>query len=106
MINGNVSVVDVTMGYTLAGASGLSILTDEKYFGGTIEDLETARRSNDNAILRKDFIVDEYQIIEAKSFGADAILLIAASLTKNEILKFARCAKSLGLEMNLLILLA
>ncbi len=99
MINDSVSVKDVTMGYTLYGASGLSVLTDQNYFGGTNEDIEIARRSNDNAILRKDFIVDEYQIIEAKSLGADVILLIAASLTTTEILQFSRLAKQLGLEI-------
>ena len=82
-----------------AGASALSILTDEKYFGGANEDLQTARKFNFCPILRKDFIIDEYQIVEAKSIGADVILLIAAALESGEIRRLATFAKSLGLEV-------
>ena len=99
IINDNANIKDVTMGYTAAGASGLSVLTDEQYFGGMLEDLSVARRSNDNALLRKDFIVDEYQIIEAKSHGADVVLLIAAVLSKRKLVQFAKLAKSIGLEV-------
>ena len=82
-----------------AGASALSILTDEKFFKGSNADLTEARKFNFCPILRKDFVVDEYQIIEAKSIGADAILLIAECLEKDEIAQFAKLAKSLGLEV-------
>jgi len=82
-----------------AGASALSVLTDEKYFGGSSQDLTTARKFNYCPILRKDFIIDEYQIIEAKSIGADAILLIAEILTKEEIIQFTTKAHDLGLEV-------
>ena len=99
IINDSANIKDVTMGYTAAGASGLSVLTDEQYFGGILEDLSIARRSNDNALLRKDFIVDEYQIIEAKSHGADVVLLIAAVLSKRKLVQFAKIAKSVGLEV-------
>ena len=81
-----------------AGASALSVLTDLKYFDGKNEDLKTARRFNFCPILRKNFTVDEYQIVEAKSIGADAILLIAAVLDSKEIERLAQFAKSLGLE--------
>ncbi len=90
---------EVTIGYMQAGASALSVLTDEKYFGGSSKDLTTARRFNYCPILRKDFIIDEYQIIESKSIGADAILLIAEILTKEELKKFTHKAHELGMEV-------
>src|SRR3954462_11709546 len=85
VLNKNVSIERTSIGYMQAGASALSILTDTKFFGGTNEDLTTARKFNFCPILRKDFTVDEYQLIEAKSIGADAILLIAAVLEPREI---------------------
>jgi indole-3-glycerol phosphate synthase len=98
-INPNVNVEKTSIGYMQAGASALSILTDSHFFGGSNEDLETARRFNFCPILRKDFIVDEYQVIEAKSIGADAILLIAAALTPREIKTLSDLARKLGLEV-------
>jgi len=74
-------------------------LTDMKYFGGTTEDLKSARQYNFCPILRKDFVVDEYQIVEAKSIGADCILLIAAALEPAKLKSLAYFAKSLGLEV-------
>lgn len=79
----------------------MSILTDEIYFGGTLDDLITGRQSCELPLLRKDFIIDPYQIIEAKAFGADVILLVAAILTKNEIKQFSELAKELNLEVLL-----
>jgi indole-3-glycerol phosphate synthase len=101
MINAYADVEKVTIGYMQAGASALSVLTDNNFFGGKNQDLITARKFNFCPILRKDFTVSEYQIIEAKSIGADAILLIAAVLTKEEILQFTTLANSLGLEVLL-----
>jgi indole-3-glycerol phosphate synthase len=101
MINKHVSVERTSIGYMQAGASGLSILTDKDYFGGTIEDLKVARSFNFCPILRKDFMLDEYQVIEAKSIGADVILLIAAILEKKEIEKLGSLAQSLGMEVLL-----
>ncbi len=98
-INPYVSVERTSIGYMQAGASALSILTDKKFFGGSNDDLMLARKFNFCPILRKDFVVDEYQIIEAKSIGADAILLIAAALDPKEILDLARFARSLQLEI-------
>jgi indole-3-glycerol phosphate synthase len=99
VINKYMDVEKTSIGYMQAGASAISVLTDYTFFGGSNEDLSVARKFNYCPILRKDFIVDEYQIIEAKSIGADAILLIAASLTKAKIKTFTDLAKSLGLEI-------
>jgi indole-3-glycerol phosphate synthase len=99
VINDKVRVEDVTEGYANAGAASLSVLTDFKFFGGSSGDLLAARYINQIPIIRKDFIVDEYQIIEARAMGADAILLIAASLCHEEIKRFAKFAKSLNLEI-------
>ena len=99
MINGGVRVEDVTKGYASAGVAGLSILTDRQFFGGSLIDLVATRQVNKIPILRKDFMIDEYQVIEAKSMGADAILLIAAAFDLPLIKRLASCAKSLGLEI-------
>ncbi len=100
-INKYANVQEVTLGYMQSGASALSVLTDEHFFGAKKDDLQTARKFNYCPILRKDFIVDEYQIVEAKSMGADVILLIAKMLSPKEIIQFSHFAKSLGLEVFL-----
>ena len=71
---------EIVPSYAAAGASALSILTDEKFFGGSLKDIRTARPLVEIPILRKDFIIDEYQLYQAKIVGADAVLLIAAAL--------------------------
>ena len=101
IINETAKVDDVAIGYENAGVCGMSILTDEIYFGGTLDDLITARQSCNLPLLRKEFIIDDYQLFEAKAFGADVILLIAAILTKTEIKQFSELAKSLNLEVLL-----
>lgn len=101
IINAYAKVEQTTIGYMQAGASALSILTDEHFFGGKNEDLTTARKFNFCPILRKDFTISEYQIIEARSIGADAILLIAAVLTPQEVRQLGAFARSLGLEVLL-----
>lgn len=98
-INKHAEVERTTIGYMQAGASALSVLTDSDFFGGKNEDLTTARKFNFCPILRKDFIIDEYQIIEAKSIGADAILLIAAALDPKQLMSLAKFAKSIELEV-------
>ncbi len=100
-INLYAEVEKTSIGYMQGGASALSILTDNKYFGGKNEDLTIARKYNYCPILRKDFVIDEYQIVEAKSIGADAILLLANVLKKDEIKTFTQIANTLGLEVLL-----
>lgn len=100
-INKYASLEKTTLGYMQSGATALSILTDEKFFGGSKDDLIIARKNNYCPILRKDFIIDEYQIIESKSIGADAILLIGGILTTQQIEKFSELANSLGMEVIL-----
>ena len=79
----------------------MSVLTDGKYFGGSLDDLLTARASCSLPLLRKEFIIDEYQILEAKAYGADVILLIAAILGREEIKQFSELAKNLNLDVLL-----
>ena len=87
--------------YEAAGASALSILTDEKFFGGALRDIRTVRPLVNIPILRKDFIIDEYQLLQARIVGADAILLIAACLTPDECRTLTLQAHELGLEVLL-----
>jgi indole-3-glycerol phosphate synthase len=101
VINGYISVEKISIGYMQAGASALSVLTDKTFFGGSSNDLQVARKFNYCPILRKEFIIDEYQIIEAKSLGADAVLLIAAILNPGKMKRFAELAQSLGMEVLL-----
>ncbi|MCB0346189.1 MAG: indole-3-glycerol phosphate synthase TrpC [Bdellovibrionales bacterium] len=99
VINAHVDVERLSIGYMQSGASALSVLTDTEFFGGSSADLETARKFNFCPILRKDFIVDEYQVVEAKSIGADVVLLIAACLEPTELKKLAKAARGLGMEV-------
>ncbi|MFT7406601.1 MAG: indole-3-glycerol phosphate synthase [Flavobacteriaceae bacterium] len=101
VINNSLKLPAVVTGYTNAGVSGISVLTDGPYFGGALEDLLLARASVNTSLLRKEFIISEYQIIEAKAHGADVILLIAAILSRPEIEQFSTLAKSLGMEVLL-----
>ena len=101
IINGSAQVQDVVKGYEKAGASAISVLTDQEYFGGESKDLIEARTLVAIPILRKEFIIDEYQIVEAKSIGADVILLIAACLEPERLRKLADFAKFLGMEVLL-----
>jgi len=101
VINSTAEAGDVTKGYTGSGASGLSVLTDKKFFGGTIDDLMLVRDLNSIPVLRKEFIIDELQVIESKASGADVILLLAAALKKGEISKLANLSHSLGMEVIL-----
>jgi indole-3-glycerol phosphate synthase len=101
IINDKVSVEEVTRGYAAAGASTLSVLTDHSFFMGDKADLVNARKINQIPVLRKDFMIDEYQLFEAKALGADIILLIAAILTPAEIQLFSSTAKKLGLNVLL-----
>ena len=101
VINQSLNVQDVAKGYEDAGVCGMSVLTDGKYFGGSLDDLLMARASCTLPLLRKEFIIDDYQIIEAKAYGADVILLIAAILNREEIKQFSELAKNLNLDVLL-----
>jgi indole-3-glycerol phosphate synthase len=101
VINRDVEIGPVVEAYDAHGASGISILTDENYFGGSNDDIIYARDIVSVPILRKDFIIDEYQIVEAKAIGASVILLIAANLTAKRVQELALFAKRLGLEVLL-----
>jgi len=101
VINQDSSVLEVAKGYEQAGASGISVLTDTKYFGGALDDLIQARSAVGIPVLRKEFIVDRYQIFESKAYGADVILLIAAILSPVQIKDFSKLAKELNLEVLL-----
>jgi indole-3-glycerol phosphate synthase len=96
-IRSDLSVADVVGAYERAGASALSILTEGPNFGGALEDLAQARRSSRLPLLRKDFIVDEFQVTESVSAGADAILLIVAALSDPELRSLHRAAMAAGL---------
>ena len=100
-INYTSNIKEVVKGYEKAGAVGVSILTNKKFFDGSGIDIINVRDSLNIPVLKKEFIISEYQIFQAKSFGSDAILLIASILTKQEILNFSSLAKSMGLEVLL-----
>ncbi|WP_341662014.1 indole-3-glycerol phosphate synthase TrpC [Blattabacterium cuenoti] len=99
IINNTALIEKVVKDYESAGVSGISILTDQHFFSGKNENLRKSRSIVSIPILRKDFIIDEYQIIESKSIGADVILLIAGILSKNQISNFSKLSKSIDLEV-------
>lgn len=98
-LKSNVNIEELSIGYMQSGATALSILTDHSYFGGSGSDLTEARKYNYCPILQKDFIIDEYQLIEAKSLGADCILLIAANLSPARCKDLSSFAQKIGLEV-------
>lgn len=100
-INKDIFIVDVIPYYQMNGATGISVLTDKKFFGGEIEELFTTKTIIEIPLLRKDFIIDEFQLYESKGYGADVILLIAACLSKQQIKELAKKAKELQLEVLL-----
>ncbi|MCH9661067.1 MAG: indole-3-glycerol phosphate synthase TrpC [Bacteroidetes bacterium] len=101
IINDTAEVPEIVSGYENAGVSAISVLTDTKFFGGSIDDLVVARQTVSLPLLRKEFIIDPYQIYEAKAFGADAILLIAACLEEHQLNDYSALAKALGMEVLL-----
>lgn len=101
VINETILLPEVVTGYEMAGVSAISVLTDTKFFGGSLDDLLLARTSVKIPLLRKDFVIDPYQIYEAKAYGADAILLIAACLEENQLQEYSALAKELGMDVLL-----
>nr|WP_315033530.1 indole-3-glycerol phosphate synthase TrpC [uncultured Chryseobacterium sp.] len=101
IINNNVSPLEVVSAYENFGASGISILTDKDFFGGNFDDILKVRDHIRIPILRKDFMIDEYQFYEAKSIGADVVLLIASCLSPNQVQEFTDLAHELNLEVLL-----
>lgn len=100
-INESASLERIAGGYALNGASALSVLTDEKYFGGNLDFLRTVASMVDVPVLRKDFIIDEYQLFQAYEAGADAVLLIASCLSRESCMALASKAHELGMEVLL-----
>jgi len=101
VIHPNADVVAIVGAYAKAGAAAISVLTDGPFFGGSNDDLIRARAASSQPILRKEFIIDEYQVLEAKSIGADLILLIAAALSPSEVSALSDLAHALGMEVLL-----
>ncbi|MAJ32553.1 MAG: indole-3-glycerol phosphate synthase [Flavobacteriaceae bacterium] len=101
VINQSHQLLDVISAYQANGATAISVLTDTNYFGGSLEDLFLAKSIASIPLLRKDFVIDPYQITEAKAFGADFILLIASILDKVQIQEFTAFAHKLNLEVLL-----
>lgn len=100
-INPGADAGTVPASYESAGASALSILTDNVFFGGLLKDIREARPTVSLPVLRKDFIIDEYQLYQACAVGADAVLLIASVLTVADCRTLSRKAHELGLEVLL-----
>ena len=100
-INESASLERIAGGYALNGASALSVLTDERYFGGNLDFLRTVASMVDVPVLRKDFIIDEYQLFQAYEAGADAVLLIASCLSRESCMTLASKAHELGMEVLL-----
>lgn len=100
-MNEHIHISEVIPEYEAHGAAAISVLTDKDFFGGNIEELKIAKLEVDIPLLRKDFMIDEFQLYEAKSYGADVILLIASCLSKEKIKTLAAKAKELKLEVLL-----
>jgi len=88
----------IAAGYAEAGADAISVLTDEKYFGGKLEYLDEARSAAELPVLRKDFILEAYQVWEARAWGADSFLLIADALAAGELTELVSLGRELGME--------
>ncbi|WP_278380316.1 indole-3-glycerol phosphate synthase TrpC [Chryseobacterium arthrosphaerae] len=101
IINNTVQPQEVVSAYEKFGASGISILTDRDFFGGSFNDMISVRNKVNIPVLRKDFMIDEYQFYEAKSIGADVVLLIASCLSPDQVHEFTELAHELNMEVLL-----
>lgn len=98
LLTSNFNPTKIAKTYSNAGVDAISVLTDTRYFKGSLEDLSSVRKTVDLPLLRKDFIIDPYQIYEAKFYGADAILLIVAALNSDQLEELKSIAQTLGLH--------
>jgi len=94
----NLNIIDLAKIYEQEGIELISVLTEGEFFKGNIDDLAKVKQNTKLSILRKDFIIDSYQIYEAKAYGADAILLIARILSNDQLKNFLNIAKSLKMD--------
>lgn len=101
IINATANPEKVASAYEKFGASGVSVLTDNQYFGGSFSDLISVRKEIQIPLLRKDFMIDEYQFFEAKSWGADVVLLIASCLSPSQVQEYTALAHELKMEVLL-----
>ena len=99
VLRANLDAAHIASLYEQGGASCLSVLTDEHFFGGSVEDLQIARVSTSLPVIRKDFTVSEFDVVDARLMGADCVLLIAAALTDDELSRFHDLAVHIGLEV-------
>ena len=99
VLRANLDAAHIASLYEQGGASCLSVLTDEHFFGGSVEDLQIARASTSLPVIRKDFTVSEFDVVDARLMGADCVLLIAAALTDDELSRFHDLAVHIGLEV-------
>ena len=99
VLHANLDAARIASLYEQGGASCLSVLTDELFFGGSVEDLQIARSSTSLPVIRKDFTVSEFDVLDARLMGADCVLLIAAALTDDELSRFHDLAVQIGLEV-------
>jgi indole-3-glycerol phosphate synthase len=97
-INQDADAAVVASAYQAAGAAAISVLTDTPFFGGSLDDLHRARAAVDIPVLRKDFIIDPYQVAEARAAGADALLLIVSALRQDDLVELVAEVRRLGME--------
>jgi indole-3-glycerol phosphate synthase len=99
VLHPDLNAANISALYEQGGASCLSVLTDEDFFGGSVEDLQNARASTSLPVIRKDFTVSEFDVVDARLMGADCVLLIAAALSNDELSRFFDLATHIGLDV-------
>ena len=99
VLKADLSAATIAAQYAQGGASCLSVLTDEQFFGGSVDDLQLARANTELPVIRKDFTVSEFDVVDARLMGADCVLLIAAALNDSELSRFFDLATHIGLDV-------